>query len=233
MTEHDWLTSTDPAAMLRLVTMTPGSWPPYTISDRKLRLWCGVLRDLWTGGDKVEDVRYRKRWNEGIADPDEDEGEPIRMANLWANTGANDPSQETKANLLREICGNPFRPVVLRRSGGSVGGQGLEDLDWQAPWLTPAAISLARHIHDDRDFDVMPMLADLLEGEGCTDQTLLRHLRGEEMCWWCGGTGEVEGSASSVDSSYQCNVCHGTGWRPLRCGHVRGCWALDTILGVE
>jgi hypothetical protein len=82
-----------------------------------------------------------------------------------------------QADLLRELIGNPFRPVALGPAQ-----------------RTPTVASLAAAIYEESAFDRLPILADALEDAGCADRALLDHLRG-------GGP------------------------------HVRGCWALDLILG--
>jgi hypothetical protein len=81
------------------------------------------------------------------------------------------------AGFVREIVGNPFRPVAL-----------------DPMWLTADVLALARGIYDERAFDRMPILADALQDAGCNSADLLSHLR---------EPGE----------------------------HVRGCWALDLLLG--
>ncbi|HEY7153520.1 MAG TPA: hypothetical protein VH575_06145 [Gemmataceae bacterium] len=92
---------------------------------------------------------------------------------------ATDPSEEYRQSLLlRCIFGNPFRP--------------LHDL---APsLLTPAIVGLAQTIYEQRSFERTRELADALEAAGCTDASLLAHLRSPGP-------------------------------------HVRGCFALDAMLG--
>jgi len=80
-------------------------------------------------------------------------------------------------NLLRDIFGNPFRPVTL-----------------DPAWKTATVVALAEAIYADRAFDRLPILADALEEAGCTSGELLNH---------CRQPGE----------------------------HVRGCWAVDLLLG--
>jgi hypothetical protein len=74
-----------------------------------------------------------------------------------------------QCRLLRCVAGNPFRPA----SSG--------------PWVTPAAVSVARDCYDRRDFAALPVLADLLEEAGCPHQSVLDHCRrpGEHVrgCW--------------------------------------------------
>lgn len=50
-----------------------------------------------------------------------------------------------QATLLRDIFGNPFRPVTF-----------------SPEWRTDTAITLARQMYDSREFSAMPFLADAL-----------------------------------------------------------------------
>jgi hypothetical protein len=64
------------------------------------------------------------------------------------------------AGLLRDIFGNPFRPVAF-----------------DPAWRTPDVVALATEIHERQSFDRMPSLADALEGSGCRDADVLSHCR--------------------------------------------------------
>ena len=90
---------------------------------------------------------------------------------VWAS------EKKEQADLLRDIAGNPFRPLVV-----------------DPRWLTSTAVALARAIYAGRAFDRLPILADALEEAGCDDPDILTHLRGDGP-------------------------------------HVRGCWAVDLVLG--
>jgi hypothetical protein len=75
------------------------------------------------------------------------------------------------ARALRDIFGNPFRPVSLDLS-----------------WLTSDVVSLARGIYAERAFDRMPILADALQDAGCTNDDVLNHCRDTSLthvrgCW--------------------------------------------------
>jgi hypothetical protein len=83
------------------------------------------------------------------------------------------------ASLVRDIFGNPFRPVVI-----------------DPAWLTSTVLAIGRGIYDERAFDRLPILADALQDAGCENADLLTHLRSDGP-------------------------------------HVRGCWALDLVLGKE
>jgi hypothetical protein len=75
--------------------------------------------------------------------------------------------------LLREVIGNPFRPVRPNPS-------------WLS-WNDGVAVKLARVIYEERRFADLPILADALEDAGCTDADILGHCRsgGEHVrgCW--------------------------------------------------
>jgi hypothetical protein len=96
--------------------------------------------------------------------------------------------RRSQADLLRDICGNPFRPLP------SI------DPTWLA-WNNGTVVKLAQTIYDQRELPTgtldatrLAVLADALEDAGCTDANILDHLRGPGP-------------------------------------HVRGCWALDLLLG--
>jgi hypothetical protein len=75
--------------------------------------------------------------------------------------------------LIRDVLGNPFRPVTL-------------DPAWLS-WNDGTIPKLAQAIYEERAFDRLPILADALEEVGCTDQDMLAHCRsgGEHVrgCW--------------------------------------------------
>jgi hypothetical protein len=105
-------------------------------------------------------------------------------SSIWVS--AKRGEQAVQSNLLRDIFGNPFRPVTLGPS-----------------WRTPDVVTLAQAAYDNRTLPAgtleperLALLADALEDAGCANRDILGHLRSPEV-------------------------------------HVRGCWALDLILGKE
>jgi hypothetical protein len=73
--------------------------------------------------------------------------------------------------LLRDVFGNPFRPVPL-----------------DPAWLTGDVLALARGVYDEKAFDRMPILADALQDAGCDNDTVLAHCRDTSLthvrgCW--------------------------------------------------
>ena len=79
-------------------------------------------------------------------------------------------SQHRQTDLLRDIFGSPFRPIVA-----------------DPAWLTPTAVAIATAIYADRAFERMPILADALEEAGCTNEDVLLHCRSDGQhvrgCW--------------------------------------------------
>jgi hypothetical protein len=75
-----------------------------------------------------------------------------------------------QTDLLRDIFGNPFRPVT-------------PDPRWQ----TPAVVDLAQAIYQEKAFDRMPNLADALAQAGCTNPDILNHCHQASVhvrgCW--------------------------------------------------
>ena len=71
---------------------------------------------------------------------------------------------------LRDIFGNPFRPVAFADS-----------------WRSETAVALASGVYAERAFDRMPILADALEEAGCDHADVLSHCRGPgphvRGCW--------------------------------------------------
>jgi hypothetical protein len=76
-------------------------------------------------------------------------------------------------SLLRDLGGNPFRPVTVEPY-------------WLA-WNHGTVPALARRIYEERAFSDLPILADALEDAGCTDAAILDHCRSEgphaRGCW--------------------------------------------------
>jgi hypothetical protein len=65
-----------------------------------------------------------------------------------------------QAALVREIFGNPARPVRFSPS-----------------WRTDTALLLANQMYESRDFSAMPILADAIQDAGCDSAGVLTHCR--------------------------------------------------------
>src|SRR5262249_44075157 len=88
-----------------------------------------------------------------------------------------DAFMKDHTNFLRDIFGNPFRPIAVAPA-----------------WLTPTVLAQAQAIYDDRilpagtlDNTRLAVLGDALENAGCEDADILNHCRrpGEHVrgCW--------------------------------------------------
>jgi hypothetical protein len=229
MTEHDWLTSEDLPCMLAYLKCT-GQQP----SDRKLRLWVEACRGA-TG------VEHQEAW----VDPSEGDNLQMLVSGWSQSLGEfKIPDMPLRAALLREIVGNPWELQRL---------QAKWKQELYQRWLTPLVLRLATAIYEDRAFDQMPILSDALEDAGCVEEGLLRHLRGRETCPKCNDEGkyriyprdQLAGSGPVYSTCWDCKfttdrrerpgggVHLGCGFIDLRGPHVRGCWAVDLILGKE
>jgi hypothetical protein len=97
----------------------------------------------------------------------DDRLEATRHALTW---GQLERVCDENVSLLRDIFGNPFRPITF-----------------SPEWRTDTAIALARQMYDSRDFSAMPILADALQDAGCDSEDVLNHCRGEgphvRGCW--------------------------------------------------
>ena len=185
MTESQWQVASEPHAMLEFLQ---SNGKP---NERKVRLFAvACSRRMWDRIDALgrNAVDVAERFADGAADAEGMRAARLachgaggqaawyaaashpaiaaRNAARSAQAGAVTLATEAdelvaQANLLREIFGNPFRPLSVDPS-----------------WLTPSVVNLAQTIYDDRAFDRMPELADALEKADCTNDEILGHCRG-------------------------------------------------------
>ena len=97
--------------------------------------------------------------------------ECVAIAVAGDNEGlAWEAERQAQARLLKELFGNPFRPVAFGPA-----------------WRSETVSALAAGIYADRAFDRMPILADALEEAGCDHPDVLAHCRGPgphaRGCW--------------------------------------------------
>ncbi len=85
-------------------------------------------------------------------------------------TGNQRVERREHCSLLRDIFGNPFRPVAFSLA-----------------WRTDTVTALARGMYESRDFSAMPILADALQDAGCDNPDILDHCRRDARhargCW--------------------------------------------------
>lgn len=193
--EEDWKTS----AKVEWLLSTPAGM----LSPRKVRLFtCSCCRQIWNSQDNPKIYQFIEQ-AERLADAENEPwdlsftqwafGVPLAyrlfvvMDNappkgalmvtgaIWRESAPAErgPRQRHQADLLRDLVGNPFRPVPL-------------DPAWVA-WNDGVVARLARSIYDERRFEELPVLADALEDAGCTEASILDHCRsGKEHargCW--------------------------------------------------
>jgi hypothetical protein len=181
MTEQEWLESTDPGPMLEFLRGKA--------SDRKLRLFaCACTRRVWEPMWKLDRYEPDGATVEAVEQLAEGPADSVKLAGVrgraslevdllacedafgaawWATEELPMAMPEwqdemaPQADLLRDIFGNPFRPVVIEPS-------------WLT-WHDRCAGKIAQGIYDERAFDRLPTLADILEEAGCTNRNLLDH----------------------------------------------------------
>ncbi|MDY3561655.1 hypothetical protein R5W23_002936 [Gemmata sp. JC673] len=216
MTEHEWLASASPVAMLHHLNADGNARKPLlyaaallasrpALLTPALKLWERAIESVLTGrrATKALDciqtaTEYESQHLFGPFPPSaRAHYAAIADAVFWAWQHADtdyefgiyhspvlpeklEPVRRANADLVRDIFGNPFRPVSF------------------APeWRTDTATAIARQMYDSRDFSAMPVLADALQDAGCDNEDVLAHCRDPQQV------------------------------------HVRGCWVADLVLGYE
>ncbi|MCC6419525.1 MAG: hypothetical protein IT429_14930 [Gemmataceae bacterium] len=239
-----------------------------TASDRKLRLFaCAVARRAVPAGAtdwKVsritwEDIATAERCAEGLATAD-DLTQARIASDLWccdrnavraAEESARILRPAESAALLRDVFGNPWRPVEIGTPVAVLPGGLVSKWKRWPPWYNSTVVGLARAAYEERaaggilDSARLAVLADALEEEGCTEEAVLRHLRGEESSGDALGTFRICEARQCGKAFHErdrlplgkCPHCgsdryhKARGWMPSRGPHVRGCWVLDLLLG--
>jgi hypothetical protein len=212
MTEIEWESGTDPAAMLDLLRGKA--------SDRKLRLFAAasfarlaallpdprqqrgieVLEQLAEGAFTLAECRRVTTEVRHAIPPDD-----------WvAGMPPTDHLHYIALMLYREFRSSSIATHAVQATAGLADGHREQHeqvrlmrcifgnpfcpVTVKPQWLTSIAVSLARTIYEERAFDRLPILADALEDAGCDESELLAHCR-----------------------------CEGP--------HIRGCWVVDAMLG--
>jgi len=96
---------------------------------------------------------------------------PSLAASFFEQSGGSRTDEARRqSDIVRDIFGNPFRPITL-----------------DPTWLTTNVVGIVRTIYDERAFQNLPILADALEDVGCDHADILNHCRqpGEHVrgCW--------------------------------------------------
>jgi hypothetical protein len=97
-----------------------------------------------------------------------DGGPYYYLMDILEEMGAGEGAAECA--LLRDVIGNPFRPVAF-----------------DPAWRTEHTVGIASKVYEARDSAAMPVLADALEEAGCDNADILAHCRegGDHVrgCW--------------------------------------------------
>lgn len=180
MTEQEWLTSKDPVAMLE-------SLPPFEYHggkyDRKLRLFaCACRRQMgsmpWDGQSKGWSFMEDHPEEQVLANAIGPSLIPaIEHAMLFLSDDVKGrPEHSVSAAILRDIVGNPFRRQKWSKCKycHDDGWKTHYDHDSDSKIRLPCrhcgpsktVIGIADTIYNERDFGLLPMLADAIDESG-------------------------------------------------------------------
>jgi hypothetical protein len=138
--------------------------PPFSFRDHSASLGPGVLSKYTPHLLSVINCRHWEGGDWSLRKAVEQVGDVANNAIFFDAVEANRLAQERFAtavsNLLRDIFGNPFRPVAFNPA-----------------WRTSAAVALATQMYGSRDFGNMPVLGDALEDAGCDNADVIAHCR--------------------------------------------------------
>lgn len=259
ITDKEWPICDKPATMLQHlfgIHLLVAARQP-VVTDRKLRLFAvACCRSVWpklvmpsgracvevaerfadgnATGEELEEAREKSLSDHDGTSSETGHWESHRAAVLTlAVTGlpAVGLSPITAANLLRDIFGDPFHPMVREDDHRN---RIIRTI--RLHWLTRDVVDLAQGIYEERimpagafDNVRMNILADALEEAGCNGT----------HCNECNGEGKIWVNYPPIEPHW--NGCHHCtngivphpivehlrdDWYP----HVRGCWAIDLIL---
>jgi hypothetical protein len=168
MTEVEWLECNDPTALLEFIEKQA--------SDRKLLLLAvACKRTMWKPRGKEAQAYNTLELVADMPNPlwefeaslDEFDRyfgigmSPWELAEVRACGPRVALGKLHGPPLVRDIFGNPFRPVAFSPA-----------------WRTDTALTLAKQMYASRDFSSMPVLADALQDAGCDSPDILDHCRG-------------------------------------------------------
>jgi hypothetical protein len=228
MTEQEWLTETARPVGMIAQPMYTGTYARTKKGKRKLLLFavgCCRLMDGLLWDDRLRNaVDVAERFADGLATDEERIAAAVAAAPLSLGSysrNSPDGRRSTVGRLAYDVVGQkpdhaalgqtamPIPLAGLALPDGRTGKALLCDMIREVfgNFVNPAVAEkhwlrwndrtvplLAQAIYDEKAFDRLPILADALEDAGCSDRTILDHLRSPGP-------------------------------------HVRGCWAVDLLLG--
>jgi len=197
-----------------------------------------LLREVF--GDPFKKMLEGLPWVEGVVAGDTSDCIFIDPAWFTWNDGTVAKLAAAVAGVVSQKCrhcfGDPDSVVYCKYCRGT--SQSTDDICQLCSYGLGEAVLAERtrceecvngYIAEQGDWDLskIPILADALEEAGCRDETLLRHLRGEEVCPWC-HKGWVRNNETGMA---MCDHCNGTGIS--RVEHHPGCHVVDMLLPEE
>ncbi len=206
MTEAEWRSCTDPQRMQEFLRGQS--------SDRKLRLFavacCRRVWHLLREKNHQKAVEVAERYADGIATPLQ-----LRQAEHHAAFRVRRVGDARKRRTsAAEAAARAASPSPVTAARFAADASETPEFEWQGQcellrdlfpcffcptlvdpiWLTPTVLSLAQAAYDNRNLPSgtldnarLAVLADALEDAGCTETTLLEHLRSSgphcRGCW--------------------------------------------------
>lgn len=188
MTEAEWLACTDPQQMWWVLRPKPDRrkqqlyaaaccrriW--HLLTEERCRQALQVLERLADGQameDEWNDARRavsERAWDAVSREIIDKAAAAVEAADCchgptvpagYAAKASGRPHEPAvQASLLRDVIGNPLRPIIFDRS-----------------WRTPQVLELAQSIYEGRAFDRLPALGEALDRAGCQDPEILGHCR--------------------------------------------------------
>ncbi len=226
MTKNEWDASNDPAAMMHHYLNCMGRRDGYhQISDRKLRLFCAAhYRLCWGMGLDESTKGYVKRspwlyWERGQADlldegdDGHDGGCPMRNAMACAIHPPDHVDKTKVAGLIREIGGDPWTRRGREDADGVVRWEGCDFVD---SFVRPAiARQYGSYFLVVRNCWLTPDV-----------------LRLAEALWEEGYGAQTYALADALEEA-GCDETRLPDHLRSKELHVRGCWAVELVLGKE
>jgi hypothetical protein len=178
MTEAEWLAATGPTTMLAAIRGSASDRKFYLLAVACTCRMCSLTAEgvnAFAAFEEAADfleprlamIKARERFpaNWGF------EREPWDIAGISARGPVISEGPMHGPHLIRDIFGNPFRPVAFDPN-----------------WRTSTAVALATQMYESRDFAAMPILADALQDAGCDNTNILDHCRDAAVthvrgCW--------------------------------------------------
>lgn len=238
MTEQEWLECEDPQRMLSYICDGTEAWRhQHHVSDRKLRLFaCACWRAYsahWLThkptagidhGSLLDAVSAAEKFADNLVGrlvmsvwPLDGSGDVCAEETI-RRIGGSSTAKRVMANLLRDIIGNPFRPIYWaddpKRHAEPYTGpsrrpnpQDVPHVEMRRSWLTPTVITLAEAAYEERE---MVSCKACVGGKVAVD------------------TGAKRGPYRTAEPKYiieppklimmDCDKCHGTGC--ITTGHL-------------